>query len=150
MTVSLNVQNVLWNTGVTFGVACAAAAVTVLVNKAVHGWFHRGQSIKSGPSVLMSEAAIAAAGGVTYALASRAALLSFPADSSLFKFHSLHLLFGMLFGTNAVIIYSKDNLDGSLIYGSIASLLLLSTNVLGSRNTLYAAGAVGILGGLRV
>lgn len=150
MSVSLNVQNVFQNAALTFGVATVAAAVTVLVNKAVHGSLGIRRNIWSSPSLVISEAATLAGAATTYALTTRATLLSFPVDSSFFKFHSLHLLFGMFFAVNGVTIYSKDTLDGSLLFGSLASLLLLSTNVLGSRNSLFAAGAVGIIGGLRV
>lgn len=150
MSVSLNVQNVLRNTALTFGIATAAAVVTVSVNKAFHSWFGTRQSIKSGPSVLISEAAITLGGAVTYSLASRTTLVSFPLDFIFVKYHCLHILFGAYLGVSGALICSKETLNGALGYGALAALLGLSTNAAGSHYSLYAAGAVGVAAGLQI
>lgn len=150
MSVSLNVQNVLRNTALTFGVAFAAAAATKLVNQVAHRYWKIEPHIWYSPSLVIRQAAAIAGGAVTYALATRATLVSFPVDSTFLKHHCLHLLFGAYLGVNGILIYSKENLNGTLAYGALASLLCLSANATGPRNSLFAAGAVGVMAGLRV
>lgn len=148
---SLGVRNIAWNTAVVFGIACVSGAVTWTISKAAHRFFRIRENIMHSPSLVVREVAAVAGGAATYALASRAALASFPVDAQFCKFHCLHLIFGPLFSLYGIILNSKETRTGAMMFGSLGTLLLFSIGGgAGNRVSLFAAGGVGVIMGLRV
>jgi hypothetical protein len=148
--VSLGIRNVAWNTAVTFGIACVGGAVAWTTSKFLHRTFRIREHIMQSPSLLVRAAAVVAGGAAAYGLASRATPVSFPHDSQFYKFHCLHLLFGMFFLGNGMIVNAKETRTAALMMGSVGALLLLSSSGTENRHNLFAAGAVGITAGLRL
>ncbi len=149
--VSLGMRDINWNAAVTFGIACASGVTAWATSKALHYFFRVREDIMRSPSLGIREAAAVAGGAVTYALASRTMLVSFPVDGQFCKFHCLHLIFGPLFSLYGIILHSKETRTGAMMFGSLGALLLFSIGGgAGNRVSLFAAGGVGVIMGLRV
>lgn len=139
----INTGDIIWNTGVTFGVALVSGAATWAVKKIAHRYFgdenHRKVFLITTGLFM---------GGTMATYASRATVMTFPYDKRFREFHSLHILFTFVFdGIAAVMLYDKKT-DKAMILGSVGILFVLTflagIDEVGSK-ILPVAGAMGAL-----
>lgn len=141
----INTGDIIWNTGMTFGVGIVSCATTWAVKKIAHRYFGNENIL------LTSIGAFFAGMTIVYGLSSRVTLVTFPFDKRFRDFHSLHVLLTFGFDGLAAMMLWEKKTDKAMILGSVGTLFaltFLAGNDQVGQQMLPFAGTMGVIAGV--